>query len=175
VSIESQNKLYVYKLDPATGISREPIFVKETLSDPATKAQQLAGPIHVHPSGRFVYLTNRAFAVTDFEGKKVFAGGENSVAVFAIDQKTGEPTLIQNADGRANYLRTFGIDPEGRILVTASVWPMPVREGSDIKTIPAAIGVFRVSSDGKLEFARKYDIDATAQKQQFWAGMVTLS
>jgi 6-phosphogluconolactonase len=175
VSIESQNKLYVYKLDSATGLSREPIFIKETLSDPATKAQQLAGPIHVHPSGRFVYLTNRAFALTDFEGKKVFAGGENSVAVFAIDQKTGEPTLIQNADGRANYLRTFGIEPEGRILVTASVWPMPVREGSEIKTIPAAIGVFRVSSDGELEFVRNYDIDATARKQQFWAGMVTLS
>jgi 6-phosphogluconolactonase len=52
---------------------------------------------------------------------------------------------------------------------------MPVREGSDIKTIPAAIGVFRIGSDGKLEFVRKYDIDATAQKQQFWAGMVTLS
>jgi 6-phosphogluconolactonase (cycloisomerase 2 family) len=175
VSIESQNKLYVYKLDPTTGISREPMFIKETLSDPATKAQQLAGPIHVHPSGRFVYLTNRAFTLTDFEGKKVFAGGENSVAVFAIDQKTGEPTLIQNADGRANYLRTFGIDPEGRILVTASVWPMPVREGNDVKTIPAAIGVFRVSSEGKLEFVRNYDIDATAQKQQFWAGMITLS
>jgi 6-phosphogluconolactonase len=175
VSVESQNKLYVYKRDAATGLSREPLFIKETLSEPSSKAQQAAGPIHVHPNGRFVYLTNRAFWLTDFEGKKVFAGGENSVAVFAIDQATGEPTLIQNAEGHANYLRTFGIDPEGRILVTASVWPMPVREGTEIKTIPAAIGVFRIGGDGKLEFARKYDIDATAQKQQFWAGMVTLS
>jgi 6-phosphogluconolactonase len=175
VSVESQNKLYVYKRDPATGLSREPLFIKETLSDPATKMEQLAGPVHVHPNGRFVYLTNRAFSFTDFEGKKVFAGGENSVAVFAIDQTTGEPTLIQNADGHANYLRTFGIDPEGRILVTASVWPMPVREGTDIKTVPAAISMFRIGSDGKLEFVRKYDIDATAQKQQFWAGMITLS
>jgi 6-phosphogluconolactonase (cycloisomerase 2 family) len=175
VSVESQNKLYVYKLDLATGISREPLFIKETLSDPATKMEQLAGPIHVHPNGKFVYLTNRAFAVTDFEGKKVFAGGENSVAVFAINQTTGEPTLIQNADGHANYLRTFGIDPEGRLLVTASVWPMPVREGNDVKTIPAAIGVFRVGIDGKLEFVRNYEVDATAKKQQFWAGMITLA
>jgi 6-phosphogluconolactonase len=175
VSIESQNKLYVYKLDPATGISREPLFVKETLSHPTTKMQQLAGPIHVHPNGRYVYLTNRAFALTDFEGKKVFAGGENSVAVFSIDQATGEPTLIQNIDGRANYLRTFGIDPDGKILVAASVWPMPVHEGGDIKTIPAAISVFRIGADGKLAFTRKYDVDATAQKQQFWAGMVTLT
>jgi len=175
VSVESQNKLYVHKRDSATGLSREPLFTRETLSDPSSKTRQAAGPIHVHPDGRFVYLTNRAFWLTDFEGKKVFAGGENSVAVFAIDQATGEPTLIQNADGHANYLRTFGIDPSGRILVTASVWPMAMREGTDITTLPAAISMFRIGDDGKLEFVRKYDIDATAQKQQFWAGMVTLS
>jgi 6-phosphogluconolactonase len=172
VSIESQNKLYVYKRDPATGLSREPLFIKDTLSDPASKFEQLAGPIHVHPNGRFVYLTNRAFTLTDFEGRQVFAGGENSVAVFAIDPTTGEPTRLQNIDGHANYLRTFGIDPSGRLLVTASVWPMPMRDGT---TLPAAIGMFRIGGDGKLEFVRNYDIDATAQKQQFWAGMVTLS
>ena len=105
----------------------------------------------------------------------MFAGGENSVAVFAIDQTTGEPTLIQNADGHANYLRTFGIDRSGQLLVTASVWPMPVREGTNITTVPAAICMFRIGGDGKLEFVRKYDIEATAQKQQFWAGMVALS
>ncbi len=41
--------------------------------------------------------------------------------------------------------------------------------------VPAAISMFAVGSDGKLEFVRKYDIDASEQKQQFWAGMVTLS
>jgi len=35
VSIESQNKLYVYKRDPVRGLSRDPIFMKETLADPA--------------------------------------------------------------------------------------------------------------------------------------------
>jgi 6-phosphogluconolactonase len=175
VSIESQNKLSVYKRDAATGLSRDPIFVKDTLSDPASKQRQAAGPIHVSPDGRFVYLTNRAFWLTDFEGKKVFAGGENSVAVFAIDQTTGEPTLIQNADAHANYLRTFGIDPSGKILVAASVWPMPMREGKDIATLPAAIVLYRIGGDGKLAFARKYDIDASTSKQQFWAGMVTLA
>ena len=105
----------------------------------------------------------------------MFAGGENSVAVFAIDQATGEPTLIQNADGRANYLRTFGIDSKGKVLVTASVWPMPVREGTDIAIVPAAISMFRIGGDGKLVFVRKYDVEASAERQQFWAGMVTLA
>jgi len=172
VSIESQNKLYVYKRDPATGLSREPLFTKDTLSDPASKAEQLAGPIHVHPNGRFVYLTNRAFTTTDFEGKQVFAGGENSVAAFAIDPTTGEPTLLQNVEGHANYLRTFGIDPSGRLLVTASVWPMPMRDGT---TLPAAIGLFRIGGDGKLAFVHNYEVDASAKKQQFWAGMITLA
>src|SRR5215472_13032440 len=36
VSIERQNKLYVYELDNATGLGREPLFVTETLSDPKT-------------------------------------------------------------------------------------------------------------------------------------------
>jgi len=175
VSIESQNKLCVYRRDAASGLSREPLFIKNTLSDPASKLRQAAGPIHVSPDGRFVYLTNRAFWTTEFEGKQVFSGGENSVAVFAIDQTTGEPTLIQNADAHANYLRTFAIDPQRRILVAASVWPMLVREGKDITTLPAAIVVYRIGDDGKLTFVRKYDIDASAQKQQFWAGMVRLS
>jgi hypothetical protein len=48
---------------------------------------------------------------------------------------------------------------------------MPVREGTNITMVPAAISMFRIGGDGKLEFVRKYDIDATVQKQQFWAGM----
>jgi 6-phosphogluconolactonase len=173
VSNESQNKLYVYQRNPVAGLERAPLFIKDTLKGAAITAQR-AGGIHVHPNGCFVYVMNRAFWLTDFEGSQVFAGGENSVAVFAIDQATGEPTLVQNADGHANYLRTFGIDPSGRILVAAAVWPMPMRDGADITTLPAGICVFRIGGDGRLEFVRKYEVDATARKQQFWAGMVTL-
>jgi hypothetical protein len=35
--------------------------------------------------------------------------------------------------------------------------------------------VYRIGSDGRLDFARKYDIEATNQNQQFWSGMVTLA
>jgi 6-phosphogluconolactonase len=173
VSVESQNKLYVYRRDPTSGLAREPIFVKETLSDPGSSARQGAGAIHVHPNGRFVYLTNRASATTDVEGKQVFAGGENSIAVFAIEPATGEPTLIQNIDGRGIQLRTFAIDPTGRLLVAASIQPLPVRGEGDIKTLTAGLSVHRVGHDGKLEFVRKYDVDVGG-KTQFWSGMVTL-
>lgn len=175
VSIERQNQLYVYRLDPTTGLSRDPLFVKSTLSDPKTKFTQGAGPIHLHPNGRFVYQTNRASSLTDFNGQKVFAGGENSVAVFAIDQETGEPKLIQNIDGHGVQLRTFGIDPPGRVLVAGSVVPIKVRDGDRIGTLSAGLCVYRVGEDGRLDFVRKYNVEATEQRQQFWTGMVTLA
>jgi 6-phosphogluconolactonase len=175
VSIESQNQLAVYKLEDATGLSRDPLFVKNTLADPDSKLRQAAGAIHVSPNGRFVYVANRAWWTTDVEGKKVFTGGENSVAVYSIDQKTGEPKLIQNADGHGNYLRTFNVDPSGKLLIAAPLWAMAVRDGDNITTVPAGLVLYRVGNDGKLTFARKYDIDATEKKQQFWAGMVPLA
>jgi 6-phosphogluconolactonase len=173
VSIERQNKLYVYKRDAGTGLARAPMFVKDTLADPNPKVRQAAGAIHVHPSGKFVYLTNRASDLVDLNGTKAFTGGENNIAVFAIDQASGEPTLIQNADGQAIELRTFGIVPSGRMLVAASIKPVPVRDANGTKTVPAKICVFHIGSDGKLELKRQYDID-TGVHQQFWSGMVTL-
>src|SRR5262245_60800368 len=99
-----------YKREPATGLSREPMFIKGTLSDPKSPFRHGAGTIHLHPNGRFVYLANRASSTVDFEGKKVFTGGENTIAVFSIDQGTGERALIQTIEGRGLQLRTFAID-----------------------------------------------------------------
>jgi 6-phosphogluconolactonase (cycloisomerase 2 family) len=175
VSIERQNKLYVYALADNGTLGREPRFVKDTLADPGNaKPAQGAGPIHVHPNGRFVYLTNRNQGEVEFAGKKVFNGGENNVAVFAIDPRTGEPALIQTIDGQGIHLRTFGIDPSGRLLVAASIRPLPVREGDAIKTLTAGLMVYRIGDDGRLAFARKYDVDTT-KGQQFWSGMVALA
>jgi 6-phosphogluconolactonase len=165
VSIERQNKLYVYGLDANTGLSRDPLFVKETLSNPGTAAHQGAGAIHVHPNGKFVYLTNRTFPATEAGGREVSVDGEDSVAVFVIDQKTGEPDLIQNIDGRGVQLRTFSIDPTGRMLVAANIMPVGART--------AGMTAFRIGDDGKLTRVRKYDVDVGAH-QQFWSGMVTL-
>jgi 6-phosphogluconolactonase (cycloisomerase 2 family) len=167
VSIERQNKLFVYALDAETGLGRVPLFAKETLSDPKSKVPQGTGAIHVHPNGKFVYLTNRTFPASGPGARKVAPGGENSVAAFAIDQTTGEPTLLQNLDGRGLQLRTFGIDPSGRLLVVASI--MAAEDG----TLPAGITVMRIGADGRLSFARKYDVDV-GNAQQFWSGMVTL-
>jgi hypothetical protein len=50
-----------------------------------------------------------------------------------------------------------------------------VREGSRIGTLTAGLMVYRIGDDGRLDFVRKYDVEATSQIQQFWSGMVTLA
>jgi 6-phosphogluconolactonase len=169
-SIERQNKLYVYGLDEASGLKREPMFVKDTLSNPKTRASQGAGPIHVHPNGRFVYQTNRTFPAAGDGGRQFSEDGEDNLVVFAIDANTGAPNAIQHIDGRGVQLRTFGIDPSGRLLIVASIMPLPLRDGT---SKPAGMMVFRLAEDGTLAFARKYDVDV-GTAQQFWSGMVTL-
>ena len=175
VSVERQSQLYVYRLEADGGLSRDPMFVKTALAEPGNvRPAQAAGAIHIHPNGRFVYVTNRNSGLVEQDGKKVFGGGENNVAVFAIDQATGEPTLIQNIDARTNHLRTFAIDPTGRLLVAASIQPIAVREGNGIGTLAAGRIVYRIGDDGKLVFVRKYDVD-TGKVLQFWSGMVALA
>jgi hypothetical protein len=48
-----------------------------------------------------------------------------------------------------------------------------VRDASGVKTVPGSLAVFRVRSDGKLDFVRKYDLDL-GTRQLFWAGIVAL-
>jgi 6-phosphogluconolactonase len=65
--------------------------------------------IEVHPSGRFLYTTNR---------------GHDSVAVFAIDAATGRLTPIEHVSTRGRTPRNFAFDPEGR-------WLIATNHGSD--------------------------------------------
>ena len=169
-SIERQNKLYVYELNEVTGLSREPIFIKETLSNPKTPASQGAGAIHIHANGKFAYLTNRTFPARE-GGREVSLGGEDNVVVYELDQNRGEPKPIQHIDGRGVQLRTFGIDASGRLLVAASIMPMLRSDGM---TVPAGMTVFRIAEAGTLAFARKYDIEV-GSSQQFWSGMIALA
>lgn len=173
VSIETQNKMYTYRMDDGK-INPEIAFRADTLAEPNNiRARQAAGTVHVHPNGRFLYGANRAQDTTEVEGKKVFNGGENSIVVYSINQRTGEPTPIQHVETRAIHPRTFHIDPSGRLLVAQHNLPVNVREGNAIRTLPAGLSLFRIGDDGKLTFMRKYDIEV-GDKTMFWMGMVSL-
>jgi 6-phosphogluconolactonase len=182
LSVERQNQLIVYRLQPDGDLVPEPLFTRTTLADPAHQFPvQSAGPIHVHPGGGFVYLGNRSGVadslvpgVEEVDGVRVFGGGESNIAVFAIDQTTGEPKSIQNADIRAAHPRTFSIDNAGKILVAGSLAPTAVRRDGKVVVIPAGLTMFRIGPDGKLDFVRKYDLDV-GKLTQWWSGLIPLA
>lgn len=173
VSIETQNKMHMHRLQGGKPLA-EVVYAKETLAEPHNiRSRQAAGTVHVHPNGRFLYGANRSQDLVDFEGRKVYKGGENSIVVYSIDQRTGEHTQIQNIETQAIHPRTFHIDPGGRLLVAQHNLPVDVREGNAVRTIPAGLSVFRIANDGKLNFVRKYDFEV-GNKLMFWMGMVAL-
>lgn len=173
LSIETQNQVCLLRMADGT-VEPELLFRIGTLADPSKdRARQAAGPIHVHPNGRFLYGSNRAEQTEDVGGIPVFMGGENGIVVYELNPQTGEPTPIQHVDTRGIHPRTFHIDPSGRLLVAEHNLPVAVRGAETVAMVPAGLSVFRIGSDGKLTFVRKYDHDVGDQTM-FWMGMVAL-
>lgn len=173
VSIETQNLMDMYRMESGK-IEPDIAYSVTTLDQPSNiRARQAAGTVHVHPNGRFVYGANRSEATAEYQGKQVYKGGENSIVVYAIDQTTGEPKPIQHIETQKIHPRTFHIHPSGKLLVAEHNLPINVRDGDGVKTVAAGLSVFRMGDDGKLTFARTYDVDVD-DKLMFWMGMVTL-
>lgn len=169
--IERQNQLMMFPVSNGR-LAGKPSFTKPTvMGSTLHHPRQLAGTIHISADGRFVYVSNRTDGLQQIDGKDVSIDGEDNIAVFRIDQRTGEPTHIQSIPTRSVHPRTFGIDRTGKMLVSATILPKPVNENGRIVAQPAALTVFRIRPDGRLEFARKYDVD-TGEETMFWSGMV---
>jgi 6-phosphogluconolactonase (cycloisomerase 2 family) len=173
VSLERQNRLDMFAFNNGE-LSAEPLFRAGTLAEPGNiRGRQAVGTVKLHPNGRFAYVANRASSTTETSGQRLFVGGENTLAVFAIDPATGEPRPIQHVDTRGIHCRNFHIDPSGRLLVASHITGLPVRDGGVVREVPACLSVFRIADDGRLDFVRKYDVEVGNQ-QMFWMGMVTL-
>ncbi len=69
------------------------------------KGQNDTAEIQVHPSGKFVYGSNR---------------GHDSIAVFAVDSKTGTLKLVEHVPTQGKTPRRFNIDPTGAFLIAAN-------------------------------------------------------
>ncbi len=173
-ALERQNRLHVFSMAGGQ-VTAEPVFVRDTLKDSKkVLGHQMVGTVHVHPNGKFVYVANRCSDTEPFTGRKVHAGGENSLAVYAIDPDTGEPTLIQHAEMHSIHVRTFAIDPSGRMLVAASISAMDVRDGAGTAIKPACLTTYRIAANGKVEFVNYYNVETSGDRRMFWMGMVSV-
>jgi 6-phosphogluconolactonase (cycloisomerase 2 family) len=175
VSLEPQNQLQTYEQMADGSLDNTPLFTTASLTNPASVKiahRQLAGTVHVHPNGRFVYQANRGTGTTLAEGKRVWAGGSNSIAVFRINEASGEPTLTQNADTHGLVPRTFSLDPSARVLVAANQNDMLVHGEGGLEHVPASLATFRVRGDGMLDYVSKLDIGPDQGTNMFWMAIL---
>jgi 6-phosphogluconolactonase (cycloisomerase 2 family) len=181
---EVQQQIFVYERKSDGTLNPEPKFVKDALSTGKltldcqnTACGQALGAIHMDPAGKFLYAANRGTAQKREGEKRIYTGGENSIAVFAINQATGEPALIQSADTHGIGPRTFAIDPSGKMLIATNIVELIVREGSNERLVKPNLAAFRIGADGKLSFVNTWEPPGPADGQplnQPWVSITSL-
>jgi 6-phosphogluconolactonase len=72
-----------------------------------------SGELEIHPSGKFLYESNR-------RTQSEFVRGPESIGVFAIDQKDGTLTPVEQVGSGGIMPRNFKIDPTGAYLFSAN-------------------------------------------------------
>ncbi|MFH1268296.1 MAG: beta-propeller fold lactonase family protein, partial [Planctomycetota bacterium] len=79
----------------------------ETVSTlpPGFEGESNTAEVQVHPSGKFLYGSNR---------------GHDSIAAFAIDPQTGRLRFVAHESTQGKTPRNFGIDPTGAYLLAAN-------------------------------------------------------
>lgn len=168
--VETQGELQLYDCDQ-TGIALTPRRVQSTLTNaPVGLSSQLAGAIHMHPNGRYIYVTNRAWGT----GADGCVDGANTIAVFKIDLSNGAPKLVQQIETRGIFPRAFGIDAAGQMLVVGNQEPGEIRlDGIPQRVVPSLVS-FKIGNDGRLTFAQKHDFGDT-KEVCFWTSILTPS
>jgi 6-phosphogluconolactonase len=100
---EMGNTVTAFNYDAQKGVLTE-IQTLSTLPQGYTEVSHTA-EVQVHPSGKFLYGSNR---------------GHDSIAVYSIDQNTGRLTLVGISSTQGKTPRNFGIDPTGTFLLAAN-------------------------------------------------------
>jgi len=100
---EMGSTIITFAYDAQTGALHELQTVSTLPAD--YKGQNDTAEIQVHPSGKFVYGSNR---------------GHDSIAVFAVDPKAGTLKLVENVSTQGKTPRGFSIDPTGQYLIAAN-------------------------------------------------------
>ncbi len=111
---EMHNTITAFRYDPDKGALTKTQTISTLPKD--FTGESYTAEVVVHPSGKFVYGSNR---------------GHNSIAVFTVNEQTGELTAAGHQGENINTPRNFALDPSGKFCLVAN-------QGSD------SMVVFRV-------------------------------
>jgi 6-phosphogluconolactonase len=100
---ELENTINVLTYDPARGELKVAQTISTLPKDFTGKSN--TAEVQVHPTGKFVYGSNR---------------GHNSIAIFAVDSSTGELSAVGHQAHNIKTPRNFAIDPTGAFLIVAN-------------------------------------------------------
>jgi 6-phosphogluconolactonase len=170
LGVERQSELHVFQLEGGS-VRPDALHRLSTLAGPNDgPARQAMSGIHFHPNGKTVYISNRAYGLLDSDLGPAAPEGEDTIAVFAVDQDTGKPTPIQHAPTHGHLPRTFSIDASGRMLVAANSEAAPkVAADGSVREVPLSLVTFKIADDGTLT---ETGVMAFPEKDEllFWAG-----
>ena len=99
---EMASTVTAFAYDRSRGVLKELQTITTLPKDFAGRST--TAEVQVHPSGRYLYGSNR---------------GHDSVAVFSIDAREGTLTLVEITPTQGKTPRNFGIDPTGAFLLAA--------------------------------------------------------
>lgn len=124
---EMHSTITVFAYDAAGGTLR-------SLQAVSTLPRDYPGPnddaeVQVHPSGKFLYASNR---------------GHDSIAVFAIDPNKGTLTPVEDVPTGGKTPRSFEIDPTGSFLFVAN------QKSDNIVVFRIDAGTGRLTPTGKV-------------------------
>ena len=97
---ELGNTVTVFTWDAERGVLAEIQSIDTLPVD--FKGKSYTAEVVVHPSGKFLYGSNR---------------GYNSLAVFKVDEATGKLTLLGQQPTKGDHPRNFNLDPTGQWII----------------------------------------------------------
>jgi 6-phosphogluconolactonase len=95
----------VFVYDPARGVLKPRQTITTLPAGVKDRKGMSTAEVVVHPSGKFLYGSNR---------------GHDSIAIFRIDEATGELKAAGHQGDKIKTPRNFAIDPIGRYLLAAN-------------------------------------------------------
>jgi len=101
---EMGGSVIAYSFDPKSGGLAE---LQQISTLPADfKGNNTSAEVLVHPSGKFIYASNR--------------GDSNFITIFSVDAATGKLSLVGYQPSLGKTPRNFRIDPTGKFMIVAN-------------------------------------------------------